>query len=326
MQTDLAGPLSAPAVAFALCLVLLRVLLLPATQRWFLDHPNQRSLHVSPVPRTGGLGLVPAVVVALLLAGGLKLVAALAAALMVLSVVDDWRHLSAAVRLLAHLAAALLFTLLALQGQPLAVLVALTLAVAWMINLYNFMDGADGLAGGMALIGFSIYGLAAATSGQTGFALANFSVAAAAGAFLIFNFPPARMFLGDAGSIPLGFLAAALGLVGWRDGVWPLWFPVAVFAPFVVDASVTLLQRAVRGERVWQAHRSHYYQRLILMGWSHRRAALAEYALMAASGAAAVLALRARIPLQLVVLAVLASVYAGAMVIIDRRWHTYAKG
>ena len=326
MPTDLAGPLIAPALAFAVCLLLLRVLLLPATQRWFLDHPNQRSLHVSPVPRTGGLGLVPGIVLALLLTGGWELAAALAAALMMLSVVDDWRHLSAAVRLLAHLAAALVFTLLALRGQPLVVLVALALAVGWMINLYNFMDGADGLAGGMALIGFSVYGLAALMAGQTGFAAASFSIAACAAAFLIFNFPPARMFLGDAGSIPLGFLAAALGLIGWRDGVWPLWFPVAVFAPFVVDATVTLLQRALRGERVWQAHRSHYYQRLILMGWSHRRAALAEYALMAGSGAAAVLALGARIPVQVIVLAVLASVYAGAMVIIDRRWHAYAKG
>ena len=98
-----------------------------------------------------------------------------------------------------------------------------------------------------------------------------------------------------------------------------------MFAPFVVDATVTLLQRALRGERVWQAHRSHYYQRLILMGWSHRRTALAEYALMASSSAVAVLALRACVPMQLIVLAVLASVYAGAMVTIDRRWHAYAK-
>ncbi len=86
--------------------------------------------------------------------------------------------------------------------------------------------------------------------GNAPYALASICVAAAGAAFLLFNFPPARIFMGDAGSIPLGFLAAAVGALGWHDGLWPLWFPVVVFAPFVVDASVTLVRRAVRGERV----------------------------------------------------------------------------
>jgi hypothetical protein len=189
-----------------------------------------------------------------------------------------------------------------------------------MINLYNFMDGADGLAGGMAVVGFSAYAAAAGLAGNAHVALTSLCVAAAAAAFLVLNFPPARIFMGDSGSIPLGFLAAALGLLGWRDESWPLWFPLVVFAPFVVDASVTLARRALRGERIWEAHRSHYYQRLVLTGWTHRQLALAEYGLMLLTSVAALLALRQAVPLQLLILASLALVYALACRTVDQRW------
>jgi UDP-N-acetylmuramyl pentapeptide phosphotransferase/UDP-N-acetylglucosamine-1-phosphate transferase len=117
--------------------------------------------------------------------------------------------------------------------------------------------------------------------------LVSASIAAAAAAFLLFNFHPARIFLGDAGSTTLGFLAAGLGLTGWHYGVWSLWVPLLVFSPFIVDASVTLARRLMRGEKFWQAHRSHYYQRLVLSGWSHRRTALAEYGVMVCCGCGA---------------------------------------
>src|SRR5262245_1457719 len=153
------------------------------------------------------------------------------------------------------------------------------------------MDRSDGLAGGMAVFGFSFYAVAAWLAGSTEFALVNLSIAAAAGAFLVFNFHPARIFLGDAGSVPLGFLAAALGLIGWLQRDWTGWFPILVFSPFIMDASVTLARRLLRREKVWQAHRDHYYQRLVRLGWGHGRTALAEYAVMFASGVAALAAL-----------------------------------
>jgi UDP-N-acetylmuramyl pentapeptide phosphotransferase/UDP-N-acetylglucosamine-1-phosphate transferase len=189
-----------------------------------------------------------------------------------------------------------------------------------MTNLYNFMDGADGLAGGMAVIGFTTYAAAAALSGETAFALTNAVVAAAAGAFLLFNFPPARMFMGDAGSVPLGFLAAAFGLSGWQAGIWPWWFPAIVFAPFVADASVTLVRRALRGEKVWQAHRSHYYQRQVLMGWSHRQLAGFEYVLMLVTAGAALIARQAEALTQGAVLAMLLITYVVIGLVIDLRW------
>lgn len=325
MQDLLAPSILVTALVFALSFALLRLLLLPATRRWFLDQPNQRSLHASPVPRTGGLGVIPGLAVGMLIAGSNTLLVALAVGLMLLSVLDDWKPLPASWRLLGHFAAAAAFVLICFPGVGWIELTLLVLAVAWMTNLYNFMDGADGLAGGMAVIGFCAYAAAAGLAGDAMLTAMSLCVSAAAAAFLMFNFPPARIFMGDSGSIPLGFLAAALGLLGWRDGRWPLWFPVIVFAPFVVDASVTLARRALRGERFWQAHRSHYYQRLVLTGWSHRRLAAAEYSLMLVGGVAAMLALRQPAPVQTLIFAALIVVYLLTALMVERRWRARAQ-
>lgn len=163
-------------------------------------------------------------------------------------------------------------------------------AMMWVTNLYNFMDGTDGLAGGMAVIGFMAYALAANVSGATAIGFMSTIISGAALGFLFFNFAPARVFMGDTGSIPLGFLAGALGLMGNLANTWPWWFPSLVFSPFIVDATVTLLKRACQRKKIWQAHREHYYQRLVLLGWSHRRLALTEYVLMLACAASALYA------------------------------------
>ena len=110
----------------------------------------------------------------------------------------------------------------------------------------------------------------------------------------------------------------ALGLVGVGSGAWPSWFPVMVFAPFVVDASATIARRVVRGERFWRAHRSHYYQRLILAGWSHRRLALHAYALALAGAAAAGLALESGPLLQCGIIVVWAAAWLLLLLIIER--------
>jgi UDP-N-acetylmuramyl pentapeptide phosphotransferase/UDP-N-acetylglucosamine-1-phosphate transferase len=179
------------------------------------------------------------------------------------------------------------------------------------------MDGANGLAGGMAVFGFAAYALAASLGGQYDLALWSACIAAAAVGFLAFNFDPARIFMGDVGSVPLGFLAAVIGLQGWWSGAWPAWFPLLVFSVFIVDATVTLLRRGLRGERVWLAHREHYYQRLIRSGWSHRRLALTAYLLMFAAAGSACLLLAAPRVVQTIVLAVWGAVYALLMRAID---------
>ena len=308
-------------LAFVVALLCSRILLSGFGRRLVLDHPNERSLHERPVPRTGGLAIIAGVGAGWALwQPGLGLALAIAALLAAVSFVDDLVHLPTLMRLAAHLAAAAAALSCELRFPGWFPFALLVLAVAWYENLYNFMDGADGLAGGMALIGFGAYAVAAQLSGAQPLATVSAVLAAASAAFLTKNFHPARIFLGDVGSVPLGLLAAVLGVVGWNDGLWPLWFPVLVFAPFVCDATLTLLKRLLRRERVWQAHREHYYQRLVRMGFGHRGAAYIEYAVMLACAAAALGARNATTAVQIATLAAAAGVLLTIAVWIDVRW------
>ena len=240
--------------------------------------------------------------------------------LFLVSLLDDMRGLSVRYRLLVHIGAAWLLVLgCGLFSQHMLLGILIMFMVVWAINLYNFMDGSDGLAGGMALIGFSIYGIAALQGDSVPFAMLNFSVAAAALSFLYFNFYPARLFMGDAGSIPLGFLAAAMGVWGWQINLWPAWFPVLVFSPFVLDATVTLIKRGLRREKIWQAHREHYYQHIVQLGLGHRNTALLEYALMACVGACALVALNYP-DTTFVILMTCGALFLLAMLLTDYLW------
>lgn len=292
-----------------------------------IDRPNERSLHAVPTPRLGGLGIAAGALPLMCVAGDMTLcvIAACAAFLAVVSFIDDLRSLPIEVRLPAHGAAALVAVLAFASpaaGAPSwgwAESALTVLAIAWMANLFNFMDGSDGLAGGMALIGFAVLAAAAAQAGFTPLALAGLATSSAAAGFLLHNFPPARVFLGDSGSVPLGFLAGALGAWGAMLGAWPAWFPLLVFSPFIVDASVTLLRRLIAGERFWVAHRKHCYQRLVLAGWSRRRLALAAYALMIAAGGSALAALGQGVKVQCAIIFVWVAIYGSLLVAIERR-------
>jgi UDP-N-acetylmuramyl pentapeptide phosphotransferase/UDP-N-acetylglucosamine-1-phosphate transferase len=318
---------SAPWPAVAAALLTPALIALLARTRWaarLADHPNERSLHRHPTPRLGGAAIV---LVALPMAlaqtaGTMDLVWALALGLALLSFADDLRSLPIAVRLAGHFTAAALVSawMLFTQGavHPWVAALTATLAIAWMTNLFNFMDGSDGLAGGMAAIGFGAYAAGAWTA-QPQLAAASLTLAAAAAGFLAFNFPPARVFMGDAGSIPLGFLAGALGIHGALLGAWPAWFPLLVFSPFIADATATIARRSLRRERIWIAHRSHSYQRLVLSGWSARRLALHAYAVMLAAAASALAAREAVAPMQYAILAAWVGFYAVAIAVIARR-------
>ena len=245
--------------------------------------------------------------------------------LFIVSLLDDMHSLPVKKRLLAHLvAAAILVAGSGLNAQQgFFVAAAVLLLTVWVTNLYNFMDGSDGLAGGMALFGFTMYGIAALLGGNDIFAMLNFSVGAAALGFLYFNFPPAKVFMGDAGSIPLGFLAAAMGLWGWQQGYWAVWFPLLVFSPFVVDASVTLARRSLRRAKITEAHREHYYQRAIMAGWGHRNIALAEYALMSLAGISALWGLGLDVQGQATLITLWCVIYSGLLMWVDRRWRLH---
>jgi UDP-GlcNAc:undecaprenyl-phosphate GlcNAc-1-phosphate transferase len=286
------------------------------------DVPNERSLHVSPRPRVGGLGIMAGALPFMLAFGSdaIAVCVVCAAFLSGISLIDDLRGLPIEVRLPAHALAALIVVLLARIDAPHAVLIAMVgvLAIAWSTNLFNFMDGADGLAGGMATIGFAAFAFASwGASAPLGASAA--AIASASLGFLMLNFPPARVFMGDSGSIPLGFLAAALGWIGFTQGVWPAWFPVLVFSPFIADATVTLARRALRREAVWRAHRSHYYQRLVLHGWSKTRLAVSAYALMIASSSSALVAMRMDARGACAIIAVWTAIWVALFIAIDRR-------
>lgn len=262
-------------------------------RRAVLDTPNQRSSHSDPIPRGGGIAvlavawpLIAALVwlyrpgdsVAWIVLGGALVVA-------VVSGLDDLRGVAVAVRLSAHVACVAVvlafipgkFTLF--QGLiPVALdrLVA-GLAWIWFMNLYNFMDGIDGLAGvETASIGFGVFVLAALIGAPGGPAttvagLVGLILAAAACGFLVLNWHPARVFLGDVGSVPLGFL---LGWLLTTFAMWGYWVAALTLpAYYLADATITIAARALRGERVWQAHAGHFYQRAVQRGWSHGRVA-----------------------------------------------------
>ena len=301
---------SSAAVALSSSLAAMAVLLLRrGIARLPHDVPNARSLHARPVPRAGGYaiwaGFLP---VALLFAPPFpgELMGWLPAwlALALVSGIDDVREVRVAPRLGTHAVASLwsaAFLAHAVWPQAgtllLAVaVVALALVLAWSANLYNFLDGNDGLAASMGAIGFGAYALATLATGESRSPSdptpALVALVASLVPFLVVNLPRASMFMGDVGAVPLGFLAAFFGIAGVARGDWPAWFPVLVFLPFIADASITLVLRLARGERVWEGHRSHFYQRLHQLG-AHHGGTLAIYvAAMLGSAATALACLR----------------------------------
>ena len=242
-----------------------------------LDEPNERSMHSRPVPAGAGIGIVAT---ALLLwpwwhtrtdAFQLALLAG-CVALGLVSLADDHWRLSPALRFGAQ-AAVVAVCLLALPTEARLVPIlplalergVVALAWLWFINLFNFMDGIDGLAGSEAVavaIGYLAVGAFAGLDDPFwGLALV---IAASAGGYLFWNWHPAMVFMGDAGSIPLGFLLGWLMLDLALAGAWPAGLILPLY--FVADATLTLLVRARRGETLWQAHRQHFYQRAVLGG------------------------------------------------------------
>jgi UDP-N-acetylmuramyl pentapeptide phosphotransferase/UDP-N-acetylglucosamine-1-phosphate transferase len=315
-----------PLFAAFVTLLLTFILMVSKAGKSIQDIPNERSLHDTPVPRVGGIGMMAGIFTgwAVMVRDLAWWVVVPALFLVLVSLLDDVKGLPVRQRFFAHvLAATLLVFGSGLWAQNALLALLIFFFAVWMTNLYNFMDGSDGLAGGMAFFGFTIFGLAMLMHGDYVQAMMSFSIGAAAVGFLYHNFPPAKVFMGDSGSITLGFLVAALGVLGWQKNVWPLWFPVLVFSPFIVDATVTLLKRGFRGAKVTEAHREHYYQRVIQMGVSHRDVALIEYGIMLAVGVSALYALGRSTELVAEICLVWAAIYTAIFLLIDRQWRQF---
>ncbi len=282
----------------------------PAARLYVLDHPNQRSLHSESRPRNGGIAIISSFILGYTLIrfmvyqeipGEAHIWSGLAI-LIIISFIDDKSPLPPWQRFLVQTGAVvvLLFgglaaTNLTIPGLGLFEMgwfgpIFSALFVIWMMNLYNFMDGMDGFACGMGMFGFGFFALLGWMAGDLPFFSASLILAAANMGFLSVNFPAprARIFMGDVGSIPMGYLAAALALWGSGSGIFELWAAVMIFSPFIFDATLTLIRRGLQGKKVWIAHHSHCYQRLVQAGWSHKKTVLYEYALMLLCGVGAV--------------------------------------
>ena len=313
------------ATAFATWAMLLALLKSGMAWRIAVYRPNQRSLHTRAVPRVGGLIVMGTALIAMsIVAPSIQVVTVGAVGLTLLSAIDDRRGLNVSTRLFVQLLAAAIISFTLMPAAPWWQLLLISVIIVWSMNLYNFMDGADGLAGGMAVFGFGAFAFVAANNGADQMAVACACVTGAAAGFLFHNFPPARVFLGDAGSIPLGFLAATVGVAGWKQGIWPAWFPLLVFSPFIVDATVTLVQRAIRRQRIWQAHREHLYQRMVTEGLGHRRTVAAWYVLMALVAVSAVGAVSWPNRWQIGLLFAWLALYSALYVLISRLIHQSA--
>lgn len=266
-------------VIILLSLALTEFLRRYALARSIIDVPNARSSHSVPTPRGGGVAIVLVFLFSLPFLAWMQLmpvttlvaVGGAGALIAVIGFIDDHGHVAARWRLLGHFAAAA-WALLWLGRLPEVVIfgvaidlgwfgyVLSALYLVWMLNLYNFMDGIDGIASIETICVCLSAGLLYWVSGFNNMVWLPLSLASATAGFLFWNFPPARIFMGDAGS---GFLGGVLGVIS-ISSAWAssqlFWSMLILLGVFVVDATFTLMRRCLRGDKVYEAHRSHAYQ------------------------------------------------------------------
>lgn len=289
--------------ALVLSYVLTGIVRSYVVRKGIVDVPNVRSSHTNVTPRGGGLAIAAVFLIGTAILGLLGIVpepftiAMVGGGLLVAGVgwIDDARGLTAKQRATVHFLAAIwavswlggLPTLhygpgelgLGLLGSILAVV-----GIAWMINLYNFMDGIDGLAAGEAVSVALIGGLLLLAGGQSGLGAVAMLVAGTAAGFLIWNWPPAKIFMGDVSSGLLGFIFGTLAVASERIGSVPLLVWVLLLGVFVTDATATLVWRSIQGKKWYQAHRSHAYQLAVIRGYTHKQVTLSIILINAALG------------------------------------------
>ena len=274
-----------------------------AARRWRLvDVPNERSAHSSPTPTLGGIGISAGLAAGLLAAPvpavwSRALLVALA--ILLVSVVDDLvRPLNVVHKLLLQLAAAVSWVVLApatpiqLTGDwilagPVAI-VGTVVWLLWLMNVFNFMDGIDGLTVTQTAAMSLGLALLLVTTDSPLRSVPLVVIAACAG-FVLFNAPPARIFMGDVGSLSLGFVLGTITLAATGKGI-PLWLSSLPLTAYVMDTSYTIVRRWQRGENVLRAHKEHLYQQLVQAGWSHLHVDVIALAVTGLCSAAAVLA------------------------------------
>lgn len=263
-----------------------------------LDVPNERSSHARPTPR--GAGIVILVVIAVAVAMGAArgqypatlrgfTVACAAGAVTFISGVDDLRGVPSGIRLCVHIASALFAVAALWSAVPVPHWTfwcgALVLVVG-LTNAYNFMDGIDGIAATQAIVGGLAFSAAGLLYDEPPVVWAALALVGASAGFLVHNWAPAGVFMGDVGSAPVGFLFGIFTVDLWHVSAQASIGALFALWPFLFDTTFTIMRRVRRGENVFSSHRSHLYQRLTTSGWSHAHVTVL-YATLATLGAAA---------------------------------------
>ena len=269
--------MTALVITLAVSTLLCGLYLLLAHRLQLLDRPNERSAHHLPTPHGGGLAILLALGVGVFLSGpwdnaylGMTVLAMILA---VVGVLDDLWNISIRIRMGVYALCSLLLAWLLLPSVPLPALLVAALAVLWMVNLYNFMDGIDGIAATQCILaccGAALLAWAGSAPGREDYIIFCLLLAVAELGFLFWNWPPARLFMGDAGSVPTGLLLSGLALLGWAQGIIELACWLILLAVFLTDSTWTLLWRLFNGQPVTQAHSLHAYQRISRHLQSHR--------------------------------------------------------
>lgn len=264
-----------------------------AVKKSIVDIPNERSSHSQVTPRGGGLAFTAVTLAVVLVLTLFDFVSGqFAAALIVgglftavIGWIDDCGGARILTRAAVHFFAALWAVIwlggisnldLGITFLPLGLIGSLltVIGIVWFINLYNFMDGIDGLAGSQAVFVGLVGGALCYAMGSLELALVSWVLAAAGTGFLFWNWPPAKIFMGDVGSGFLGYSFAVIALAGEKTGGLPLLVWVLLLGVFMVDATLTLIRRMVRGEKWYEPHRSHAYQLAVQAGYSHKQVTL----------------------------------------------------
>lgn len=284
-------------IAFACSIGFILTFVLTYYYRYFaraygiIDIPNSRSSHVNPVPRGAGVAFFIAfnlILAGLVLGGFLSLSYTISVFLggpiiLLVGYWDDLKSVTARLRLGSHfLVSTLIVALITVGFQkeilisflpqiPIVTILFSIFFIAWFINLYNFMDGCDGLAASIGMVGAGLIAILSFFSGSKDLAIIYLVLAYCLAAFLVFNWHPARVFMGDCGAYYLGYVFGALALVSKLYYDSSLYVHLIIFGAFIVDATWTLIQRLLRGQKPYVAHKEHAFQKLLAKGWGHSR-------------------------------------------------------
>ncbi len=266
--------------------------------RKFLDVPSERSIHKTAKPRTGGLGIFfNLILLSFFFIDGDEIkfyyyFLLLISLIFLVSLWDDIYSLSFLPKIITHVIAATLFSYLYFSSVNIIdfnyiYFFVIIFLIISSINLFNFIDGADGFVAGIfscSILIFMFFIFLSQLPQSNNLLIFTSICFFSCIVFLYYNFFPSRIFLGDSGSTMLGFIFATVSIIGIDLRLWPYWFPVLLILPFLLDTGITLLKRIYKKQKIWLAHKEHYYQRMLLMGMSHTKLSILSYCYVLIAG------------------------------------------